>query len=220
MTYLNPPEEPRTVSKVVGENIRHIRKNDLGLTLGELSQRLKILNLKWSTGRISDVESARSTMSLDTLLIFSIALTDLTKNVRVPPSRLLESKTPVEINKGTVITPENWVRVLEDGFVDGVITQESTEDAVLSLNRWTRSFKSPHDRFSLADQRAARKLGIDEKTLISLSVDLWGQLLSEETEERSPVGAPAQKKGRITRELLKELRDAMQDGVTDDTQEN
>lgn len=62
----------------------------------------------------------------------------------------------------------------------------------------------------LADKRNAKKLGLSEPEFCAWSVRLWRHLMSEETERRAPENATAQKKGRITRELMEEMREAVE----------
>lgn len=64
----------------------------------------------------------------------------------------------------------------------------------------------------LADRRAAERLGVSLGQLVGLSLRLWGRLLSQESIARAGLDTSAQKRGRVTRELVAELESQAGDG--------
>lgn len=63
---------------------------------------------------------------------------------------------------------------------------------------------------SLAEERAAKKLGISTTRLRQLADDLWGRALEEESSRRVRPGSTPQARGRVTRILVDELRAALE----------
>jgi len=90
-----------------------------------------------------------------------------------------------------------------------------------------RRFREVMDRSGAAEMRAARTLGVDAYELAAYSTSLWGIELTHERDRRaaeweasSGKVASAQKRGQITRELLSELRTAIErDRKRDDEHE-
>ena len=63
-----------------------------------------------------------------------------------------------------------------------------------------------------AEDRAARDLGIDLGSLCELMLDLWGTSLSLKRDQIAGPNSNAQKRGRVARELRKQLREALSNG--------
>ncbi|MDN6458176.1 MAG: helix-turn-helix domain-containing protein [Bifidobacterium crudilactis] len=59
---------------------------------------------------------------------------------------------------------------------------------------------------SLAEARAAKKLGISVAALREAAIDLWARPLEEESSRRAGPGSSPQARGRITRTLIDEIR--------------
>lgn len=68
------------------------------------------------------------------------------------------------------------------------------------------------DHWGEPEDRAARALGIDQGTLCELMLDLWGTTLSLKRDQLAGSNANAQKRGRVARELRKQLREAISSG--------
>ena len=63
-----------------------------------------------------------------------------------------------------------------------------------------------------AEERAAKSLDVELYEVAAASAYLWGKTLSDERDARAGEGASAQKRGRITRQLMDELRTALDGG--------
>lgn len=61
-------------------------------------------------------------------------------------------------------------------------------------------------RASLAEERAAKRLGIPVNRMQQLALNLWGRALESEAAERAGVGSTPQARGRVTRVLVDEIR--------------
>jgi len=68
------------------------------------------------------------------------------------------------------------------------------------------------DAGSLAEERAAKKLGISIGRLRQLALDLWARSLEEESSRRAGTDSTPQARGRVTRVLVDEIRGSMEEG--------
>ena len=68
------------------------------------------------------------------------------------------------------------------------------------------------DAGSLAEERAAKKLGISTTRLRQQALDLWGRSLEAEALNRAGADSTPQARGRVTRVLVDEIRDSMKEG--------
>jgi len=66
---------------------------------------------------------------------------------------------------------------------------------------------------SLAESRAAKKLGIPPLELQRMAIRLWGRGLEEEAQERAGLASTPQARGRVTRVLIEEARAALEGGA-------
>jgi len=66
---------------------------------------------------------------------------------------------------------------------------------------------------SLAESRAAKKLGITPLVLQRVAARLWGRTLEDEAQQRAGVESTPQARGRVTRVLVDEIRDALEGEV-------
>lgn len=64
---------------------------------------------------------------------------------------------------------------------------------------------------SLAEVRAAKKLGISTARLRQLAHDLWARPLEDEASRRAGPGTTPQSRGRVTRVLVDEIRESMKE---------
>jgi hypothetical protein len=65
---------------------------------------------------------------------------------------------------------------------------------------------------SLAEERAAKKLGISIARLRQLALALWARSLEEESFRRAGLDSTPQARGRVTRVLVDEIRGFMKEG--------
>lgn len=68
------------------------------------------------------------------------------------------------------------------------------------------------DAGSLAEDRAAKKLGISTTRLRQRAIQLWGRSLEAEALNRAGADSTPQARGRVTRVLVDEIRDSMKEG--------
>ncbi|MCR4526558.1 helix-turn-helix domain-containing protein [Kocuria rhizophila] len=220
----------QTVAEVVGKNFSALRE-DAGATLEDVARRARHYGLRWNPARVSRIDRGEGAITLDTALMLAVVLTDLRSGMNpVTLSDLLESEEPFEL------APRATVRA---GFAEALLLQSDMgEDAGTAIDgpgavvgdarSLGRMVPALHRVFganpgmttsqrvfgavmnmTLTDERNAKKMGLAEAEFAAWCVKLWGHLMSVETEQRAPEGATAQKKGRITRELMQELQEYM-----------
>lgn len=215
-----------SLAQVVGRNVRRLREAH-DVKLEDIARSAQALGLRWNTARVSRIDRGEGNITLETALILALILTDVTAT-NVSLGALLESDEPIELapratlTVGTAQALARGDRIVtyRDGLVEG---GEILEAGVLPIAQAhesyneilrpvgvtperTNALNEGRAAWSLADERNARKLGLSDAEFLAWSVRLWGRLMSQETEARAPEGATAQKKGRITRDLMDDLR--------------
>lgn len=220
-------ENSRSLEAVVGDNVRRWRL-ELGLTLNDVAVELRRLGLPWSTGRLGNIEAGRGTASLQVVLGLAVALTDAQQGaprLHVTPRDLVASDSPVQLSGSVFLTSDGyaalWAGERPVSAMDLVGGRERVRDRATRYLEWMESLPpgvtheqvvEAYEHFDLADARAQKKLGLDSDDFVVWCIRLWGRVLSAEVAMRAPAGATPQKKGRITRELLAELQEAMSRG--------
>ena len=214
------------LANLVGSNVRELRQ-ELGLTLSQVATELRSLGANWSTGWVGDIAAGRGKPSVEVVLLLSLALTQASEEHIISPQALLDAEGPVALTPKAVLKPESFNRLVSEGLsdltlgdtVDGAErlqtavgsaseimgTVQRISGAPLTIGQYSTLYSS----IGLSDQRAAKKLGLSEAEYLGWCRKLWGHVMSVEVAKRAPADATPQKKGRITRELLAELRTAI-----------
>lgn len=192
-----------------------------GLTLSDVARAVRAYGLWWSTGRVGDIENGRGVVTIETAVALSLALSEATGQPVTVPELLLPAEDGA-------LTLGNGVDVYAGTFVDvvrGDLTELTAGDIVGGVEAAEEVISKGFDYYSeigegltmgqimdaqqaldLADQRAARKLGVTEGAFIGACLRRWGQLLSQEAADRAGAGASPQARGQVTRKLLQELK--------------
>lgn len=69
---------------------------------------------------------------------------------------------------------------------------------------------------SLAERRAAKRLGMEATQLQRLADRLWGRSMEDESARRAGEGSTSQARGRVTRLLVAEMQQTLEEGSWDD----
>ncbi|GGG70271.1 hypothetical protein GCM10011374_38500 [Kocuria dechangensis] len=207
-----------TVAEVLGHNVKRLRQ-ERGWTLDDLARAGHTRGHKWNTGRISKIERGNTAPTIELLLVLALSF-------EVPPVELLRTEEEVELGEGEFVTGQALVDVftgrtteLEVRDVPGAedrlkkqllgVTVDMQEVQQITGETFNfRQHEAARKAYGLTDERAAKKLGMTDNQLLGWSLRLWGKVLSQEVEERAGQDATAQKKGHVTRALVKELADA------------
>lgn len=218
---------PQRIQEVVGANLRDIREQ-FGITLSDVARGARDFGTPWSTGRVGDLESARGAVTVEAVIVLALTLSELSQH-EISPTALLTPEGAVRIGgkaSGDVppldLTAEAFRAVINGqkfSISVGDMTEEGQDrarDAMLSgIHRSTAVFgpgvtagqiREARKAWSLADERAARKLGLGKETFMGQCIRVWGHLLSVEVEARSDPEDSPQKRGRVTRVLMDELQ--------------
>lgn len=217
-------EPARKLSEVIGANARSIREA-AGATLDDVAVAGRALGLKWVSSRVSNLEHGRSAMTIETLIGLAealgrvagnpIYLSDLVRgdapivigSIEVPGADVGEwfghKRVDIESRVALPTPSESWIfplwDLVDEGPAGRALNEREPGSAVIR-------FRDVSLEAGQAEARAADALGISGMELAAHSVAIWGHSLSSERDLRSVPGDSAQRKGRITRELLDELR--------------
>ena len=222
-------ETVQSLAAVVGGNARRLR-TDAGVTLNVLAKHTRTYGLKWSTGKVGDLESGRVSPTVPTLFAVSLALTDATGS-EVAIADLVRGTGWVRINDGFDVD----VQRLEEALRGTAPTirgrdhrQAPTNDEIAAaFERYREQRESEPSYFGdiptielekiskasgLDEDRVAADLDISPDRLLVESYLLWGRAFSAERDARAGEGANAQKRGHISRALKAELAKAVANG--------
>lgn len=207
-----------SLAVVVGRNCERLRTM-IGLTQDELARYTRDLGLRWKASSVGDFEAGRSAPKFATIMIVIIAiqwaLEDIEARDPRPPgerpsgvslSDLMQFDGLVMLSDtfevfGSLLVDacRGYVPTLPSPIYDLAKSQSVAVDAVADLLR----------RSGMAEDRQAKRMGIDWKLLGALSLKLWGRTFSQERDRRAGSDANQQKRGQVTRALQIELDEAL-----------
>ena len=145
--------------------------------------------------------------------------------------KLLTSLPPIRINQSLLMWDDE-VRKLFSGHVVVVkkpdnSQAECTSPESLTPEEWLVAEEFPLDSdddptilmrvyrsAGATEERIRRSLGISSMLLARVTASLWNRTFSQERDRRAGVGANAQKRGQVTRQMQAELKEAIK-GVQD-----
>jgi transcriptional regulator with XRE-family HTH domain len=212
------------VAVVAGRGARMIR-TEAGLTLEEVAKCAKYYGLPWTGSRVAAFESGHVSPTITTFLVVAVVLETLTEkpvalgDLFVGDGRVMLTDTlsiPVPVVKAS----------LEGAAVDVQLedmkgAREWLVDALVRGTKQLRDLKVKVDHGKLeavlsemreSDLKAARTIGADRINAAAGMAKLWGRTFVAERDSRAGPGANAQKKGRVSRELLEELKAVLDGG--------
>ena len=219
------------LAEVIGSNAKQSRL-DAGLTLDQVSVAAQERGLKWNESRVADFEAGRVAPNLLTLVAVCLALADLgCPNATFP--ELISAPGEIALNDSQRITSDALRRVIagrsanvpkppppdpkEWGFAG--ITDPTEQRIARRYRDFDDSVGARHRVILASDsaeRRAAKSLGITHALLVVLSAALWQRTISQERDRRADPEANPQKRGQISRQLMSELREAMEAGFGND----
>jgi transcriptional regulator with XRE-family HTH domain len=204
---------------VVGASLRRLRTG-ASVTLDRLSVVAKQHGLKWTNSRVSAVERGEVPFTVETLYLLAQTLTAATgQPVSLPDLLRTESDGDQVALSAEYSVPVAELVAFASGQPVNPEAAGSAGDEALSL---LLAAKGPHGRLKnewlederlldvlrssgLAEERAAKDLGLTRLELALVSVELFGRSLSAERDARSP-GASPQKRGTVAVALKQEIR--------------
>lgn len=188
-----------TYAEAVGAFLREYREKR-GLTLDAVARAGRQHGAAWSATSIRNIETARASLTIPSLLILALALNRLTGET-LTLSDLLGRAEFITLDSATKPVSRAWItRALEGEGQDA-----PTEWGYAGETPFTADSRSPCSTTSLAETRAAKKLGIAPRELQEWAGKLWNKSLEAESAARAGLNSTPQKRGRIARGLVEEI---------------
>lgn len=209
---------------IVGRNARAYRERQAGATLEEVAVKARENGLTtWVGSTVSSLERGRVSPTVPTLYMLARTYTDLVgKPITI--ADLCAYAGPIRLSEHLTIHGESLAAALRGRPADGDIGDAGTEAwrraqaqhviaehgsrAGVSITELSRAIASA----GLAEQRAAKDLGVDVERLALLALSRWGRTWSAERDDRAGEGANAQRRGQVARSMKDELREELSCG--------
>lgn len=192
--------EVESLEAAVGRAARAYREY-AGITLDQLATQMREHGLKWSTARVIEFEKGKLRLTLPMLLALARSLSFALNQPIALGDLLPEGSKWVKITDEWITTRDSLREVLGAvpvNLVQLVSVEESdpaAEISVLTPSDWIVA--------TLAEERAAKRLGVRPRQVALWSHMLWGRHLDEEAALRSDADASPQARGHMTRELAR-----------------
>lgn len=197
-------DEGRSVAVLVGEFVARYRKTHR-ITRDNLARAGAAFGMTWGRTSIENIEAGRFAPTIATLYALQAALSS-----QVPGASpiclpdMLATDGLIQIADGYAITAPRLHAFLGDGEVVEMIG-DWAEDAFRSL------VAAPAPPPTLAEQRAAKKLGIGVDDLRDMAWFLWGEPLDQLIDQEVGRDATPQARGHANRAMVAELKERMPD---------
>lgn len=199
----------------------------MGLTLDQFATAARRYGMTWDPSAIRKLETGKTPTSMNNLIVITKVIEDLTGQSTSLPD-LFPGKSELEINAAVTIRSEELRKALsgqqfevmvdESGLgshVEHTLTRtlfDAVRNAFISLSSDLEnaavekhgSVMSEHIP-TLAEKRAAKKTGLTARGVAAFCLLRYGMFLDDEAARRAGDGASAQKKGRMTRDIIAEI---------------
>lgn len=211
----HPLRDVLPLAEGFGRGLRKIRLENQ-LTLDKVASTATVFGLKWSTARVVEFEKGRIPITLPTLMRLGTTLTALTGRP-VTLSELLDWDHWLELPGEGVIHSQAFRQAFSGGGVDlrqGDELENERDDTIdastvmadVPPGITVRQLKYMHEYSGLADERAARKLGMSHDEFLAFAYAVLGTSLAERThgiryEDGATVSDSPQRRGHTTRKL-------------------
>jgi transcriptional regulator with XRE-family HTH domain len=201
--------ESPSYEEAVAAFVRSFRKAR-GLTLDAVARAGREFGATWNASSIQNIERGQASLTIPTLMYLALALGHLSGK----PLKLIDLLGPIAgvddptvVPRGRVV-PLSWVeRALSGGDVeltDDDYQQARRASAAVNLCRDSGALSA-----TLAETRAAKKLGLTTGELQQQAIRHWGRSLEEEALDRAGKDRTPQGRGRVTRVLVAEIQESM-----------
>ena len=198
-----------SLAEVVGRNCKRIR-TEIGITQDELARYARPLGLRWSASSVGDFEAGRSAPTLATVFTVGVALQFAARHA-VTLARLYGRTQPHDraVTLADLLGGDGLV-----ALTDALAASAADLAGVCRGGSFRFPWYEPvtESTAGLAEQRLAKRLGIEPDRLADVSNRLWGCMFSEERDRRAGPDSNQQKRGQVSRTLRAELEKALADG--------
>lgn len=198
------------LSAAAGFYLRSIREEH-GLTLDEVRRAARIFGAKWSISRVQAIENGQAAPSLETFLTIALVASKLT-GTPVRLEDLFASLEYLQLNADSPLVPSSF---LLGALAGQPIETDHWDRIVASSVKGTKEHRVQwglSDEPTLAETRAAAKLGIPVEEVWNYALKLWQVPLDQESKRRAGDNASPQARGRVTRLLVEEIRQEIDEG--------
>jgi len=222
--------EPRTLSAVIGANLRRLREAER-LTQDETQRLLRNQGLSLHQSAIVGIEAGTRSVALGELVVIASAFA-------VPVSELMAGEGPVQLTPDASADLATVGSFLQ-GEVDPADFDIDSPGATEMANFWRQAkahmkhvkkiwpdgtpagiIAAERASDSPSERKAARSLGIPPIDLSIAAFRLWGTSLTDRRNalvaDRTDLDTPSRTvqaiRGRVTRELLAEIRQQIEEG--------
>jgi hypothetical protein len=191
-----------------------------GRKLEEFAATARYYGLKWTSGRVGDFESGRTTPTLPTLILVTATLSNLIgRKVAVPD--LFEGAGRVAISDRLSLDLSAVRAAFSEGAAVTALDMTHVRDTVKrSLAEWEELRKGwpqplqavPSGKIrgvcramSDSDKRMRKNIGVDFYMGAAAMTKLWGKPFTTRRDELTQPGAKAQEWGQVSQRLKAEL---------------
>ena len=180
-----------TLNQVIGANVRALRLG-AGITLEQFSASARFHGLRWTSGRVGDLESGKITLSVETALTVAAVLASLLGR---------------EVGLDELVAGDDRVtdsgRIVVSAAAPAVIRMEASA----SVTSVTAAFLMRD-----ADFRMCRALGVDRERGVAMMTALWGRPFSAQRDAIAGPESNAQRRGQVAKRLKAELQKVIDNG--------
>lgn len=224
-----------TLSQVIGRNVQRLRGDH---TLEEVATQGRRFGARWSGGSVRAIEQGEFKETLETIALLALALDGLDperKTIgdgKITVWDLLQTDQSIILGTKVRTTVERLLDFLggapSGSLYDGRQVLAGLEEGLRELTEKVESLNLPNQTLQLlediedagpesaTEHRLAKKIGVDVLELRAWSVYLWGKSFESHRDQEAGPGATPQKKGRLSRDLLSEIQQAMKENASGD----
>lgn len=200
-----------------------VLRRQAGLSADALGLALRAYSLRrWDAAQIGQLERGEKTVVPGDLVALSLAMTEICGRA-ITVDDLFATDADIRLSETHALNPEVFRKVLASSYdyahlnaihqrMDRLNIQLTTSQQPIMKLGPDGIRQANEALWTLQDKRAQSRLGLTGPEFLAACLAAWGHLLSVEVEQRAPANASPQKKGRITRELVKELEAELQRG--------
>jgi len=223
-------DDRQSVREVVGENARRIR-DSVGASQDDVATAAREVGLRWTRSRVAALERGDKSVDVAELVLLAQVLGEVSgKPVGV--GDLLDGQGATVLSPAVTVHRSSLARWLGGEPVEVLVADvpgglEQLQDILArapevltrlarlaGADTKTRAVSDAVRAAGEAEERAGRTLGVSRADVAHLSAGLWGHALTTERDSRvgdAPPGSRAQLRGRVTRQLVAELRERLEE---------
>lgn len=200
---------PPTIAAAIGRFVRSYRTKH-NIRRDALARAGSALGMTWGTTSIENIEAGRFAPTLPTLFALCTALSSSAdprnsrQQIRLPD--LFEGTERLTLTEGFEISTERFLHFIGSADAAPALGEFVDEWARLAADREPVAA-------TLAERRAAKKLGVEVEALREAAYAVWGEPLERVVSASVGSEASAQARGHETRARVAQLREHLERSV-------